>query len=149
MSINTAQMVRKRNKAEVYGVQHEFDGHEHCNHAFAVNETGHAQRKKDGAQNQIPGQRYGRKVHYSISFCAKTTAPKMAIRIRTEITSNGSRYSVKSICPIFSAVPPTQLPNSTALIAGRTLRIKNPSKATNASNKGMPAICANQDLLLD
>src|SRR5947208_13487854 len=70
VTINAAEMVRECHKAEVHGIQHEFNGHKHRNHAFAIDETSHAQRKKDRAQNQIPGQRYGRKMHYSISFCA-------------------------------------------------------------------------------
>ncbi len=64
------------------------------------------------------------------------------------MTSNGSRYSVNSICPICSALPPTQLPNSTDRMVGKTPRIRNTRRATKASSNGRPAIWANQDLLV-
>ncbi len=37
-----------------------------------------------------------------------------------EVTSNGSRYFVNSSMPMASAVPPTQLPNSTGCSGGST-----------------------------
>ena len=58
----------------------------------AEQEPGDAEREQDRAQNQIPGKRDAACMHQSISFRARTIAPRIAIRIRTEVTSKGSRY---------------------------------------------------------
>ena len=48
-------------------------------------ESQHSQKEQRGAKNEIPVQRNHK------SFFAKTTAPISAIRIRSDVSSNGSR----------------------------------------------------------
>src|SRR5882724_1356940 len=69
---------------------------------------------------------------------ASTMAPMMAIRIRIEVTSNGSRYDVNRARPTSCGPPPVKLPNTTGADFGNmpcTLKLRTPM---NTANRGMP-----------
>src|SRR4051812_41978194 len=89
MAVDLLPAIGKRDEAEVHGVEHQLDRHEHGDDIAAEDKAGDAERKQDRAQGEVPGN--GNSVHQSSSFRARTIAPRMAIRMRSEVTSNGSR----------------------------------------------------------
>src|ERR1700693_4255149 len=93
VSIHLLELVGKSDEAQVHRVEHQLDGHEDGDNVAPENEAGHTQHKKNGAQDQIPAQGDGGRQggHGQTSFLASTIAPTIAIRIRTEVTSKGSR----------------------------------------------------------
>jgi hypothetical protein len=54
MPIYLLELIGKRNKAQVNGIQHQFDGHEHRDDVAAEEKAGDSKDKQDRAQNQIP-----------------------------------------------------------------------------------------------
>src|SRR5262249_48903177 len=79
-------VVGKSYKAQVDGIQHQLNRHKNGDDVALEQKAEHAERKQDCAQDQIPGKR-----DHQPSFLPSTTAPIMAIRISTEVTSKGSR----------------------------------------------------------
>src|SRR5580658_10352282 len=131
VTIHLLELVRERDKAQIHGIQHQLDGHEHGDDVAPENEAGDTQRKENGAQNQVPAQRDRRIRHDQTSFLASTMAPTRAMRIRTEVTSNGSRYAVKSFRPTSSVVPwkaPKITPSDFDCIV-RTMKLINTKNA--------------------
>src|SRR5271168_1816219 len=104
-------------RAQVHRVEHQFNGHELGADIAAQEERGHSDGKQDRAEDQV--ERHGHRAqvmecfrHQRLSFLAKTTAPKIAIKIRTLVTSKGSRKRVKS-ANATSCVDPLKLPRTT------------------------------------
>src|SRR6185437_1042958 len=92
-------------KAEVDGVEHQLNGHEHRDDIALDEKAHHAERKKNGAEKQIPGNWDGmaeeRMIHFPgclspLFLRARGTAPRTAIRMSTEVTSKGRSNSWKS-----------------------------------------------------
>src|SRR5579872_596958 len=113
--VDLFELIGKCDEAQVDGIQHQLDRHEYGDDAFSKQKPGDAQCEQDGAQNQIPGQR---DAGHGNSFRARTIAPTIAIRIRTDITSNGSRYCVNRAWPKSWAVPPLKPPKCTVEVTG-------------------------------
>src|SRR5580658_594389 len=90
MSVHLLEFEGECHEGQVHRVEHQLDGHEYRDDVAAEDEAGHSESKKNGAQDQVPAQRDGIR-HGQISFLASTIAPTSAIRIKTEVTSNGSR----------------------------------------------------------
>src|ERR1051326_1182490 len=90
MPVHLFQLVGESDEAEIHRVQHQLDGHEDGDDVAAVDESGDAEPEQDRAENQVPTQGNAG-WHGQTSFLASTIAPRMAIRIRTEVTSKGSR----------------------------------------------------------
>src|ERR1700722_13193293 len=88
--VHLLEFVGECHKAQIHRVQHQLDGHEYRDDIAAEDKAGHSESKKNRAQDQVPAQRDG-VLHAHTSFLASTIAPTSAIRIRTEVTSNGSR----------------------------------------------------------
>ncbi len=78
-------------KSQVHGVQHQLDRHEDGDHVALDEKAGDSAGKQDRRQHQVIGNRH----HQSFPLRARTTAPMMAIRISSDVTSNGSRNSLK------------------------------------------------------
>src|SRR5260370_17553377 len=88
------------NKRKVHAVQHQLDRHENRDDVALDQEPEHAAPEQDSTQYQIVGERDHL---YPSSFLvprapasgrlASTTAPMMAIRISTDVTSKGSKNS--------------------------------------------------------
>ena len=55
--VDLFELVGKRDEAEIHGVEHQLDGHEHSNDVAAEQESGDAEREQNRAQDQIPGER--------------------------------------------------------------------------------------------
>src|SRR5689334_6487905 len=55
VAVDPLELVGKRHKTEIHGVQHELDGHEDSDDTLPVDKAGDAGAKEDGAENQIPG----------------------------------------------------------------------------------------------
>src|SRR3954453_18398154 len=70
VTVDSAQMVGKRYKAQIHRVEHQLNGHEDRNDAFSVQESSHTQREQHCTQQQIPGQRnrWDLRHRQSISF---------------------------------------------------------------------------------
>src|SRR2546423_1115621 len=98
---------------QVHAVQHQLDRHEDRDDVALDKESQHAAHKQDSAQSQVVEKRNHQRslpdatnsrvsrsaVSVALGFAidsgllASTTAPMMAIKIRIEVTSNGSRKS--------------------------------------------------------
>ncbi len=93
-------------EGEVDGVEHQLDRHEDGDEVALDEKADNAEAEQDGAQEQIPGERNFLLRRYalnslgvrpfSIAWRARATDPRMATRIRTEVTSKGSSSLVKS-----------------------------------------------------
>src|SRR5208282_6495649 len=87
---------------KIHTVQHQFDRHENRDDVALDQEPEYTAREQDPAQHEIVRKRNH---FYPSSFLvprtaasgrlASTTAPMMAIRISTDVTSKGSRKSWK------------------------------------------------------
>jgi len=89
VSIHLLPLIRKGDEAQVDCVEHQLNRHEDGNDIAPEEETGNTQREQDRAQRKEPGNRNFR--HQSISLRARTMAPRIAMRISTEVISKGSR----------------------------------------------------------
>src|SRR5690349_19951410 len=76
MAIDLLPAIRKRDEAEVHGIEHQPDRHEHGDDVAPENKAGDAERKQNRDYGEIPGN--GISVHRSSSFLARTIAPRMA-----------------------------------------------------------------------
>src|SRR5262245_5170831 len=104
MSVDLLVVVRKRNEAQIHRIQHQLDRHKYRDDISPEQKARDPKREQHRAEREEPGNRHV--VHQSISFLASTIAPMIAISTRTEVTSNGNRYVVKSARPTSCAVPP-------------------------------------------
>src|SRR5258708_911817 len=77
-------------KSQIHAVEHQLNRHKDSDDVALEQERKRAQTEQNRAQDQIPGQG-----DHQFSFLPSTTAPMMAIRISTEVTSNGSRNLLK------------------------------------------------------
>src|ERR1700691_5148400 len=91
-SVQLIPRARERHECQIYGVQHQLDGHEDRDDVPLEHECHHAQSKKNGTQHQVIGNRND--AHSSLF--ARTSAPRMAIKIKMEVASNGNKYFWKS-----------------------------------------------------
>ena len=71
----------------------------------------------------------------------------IAIRIKIEVTSNGSRYCVNSNCPTSRAPPPVKDPNVTPAVFGSMLWMTKLRTQIKAANSGIPKNFTIRDLL--
>jgi hypothetical protein len=54
LSVDIAQVMRKRDEVHVHRQQHQLNGHQQNDHVFAVEENAqHADGKQDAAQHQV------------------------------------------------------------------------------------------------
>src|SRR6201996_2270159 len=88
--------VRKGDEGKIDGVEHQLNRHEDADEIAFDKEGRNPDGEQHGGENEIRGDR-NLCGHGYCSFRASTTAPRMATRIRTEVTSNGSRSLVKSV----------------------------------------------------
>src|SRR5581483_6823840 len=89
---------RECDKGQVHPIQHQLDRHEDRDDIPLDEKSQNSAREKDAAEQQIIGKRNHQTRPLSpgagvSSRVASTTAPMMAIRTRTDVTSNGSRKS--------------------------------------------------------
>src|SRR5580704_18827609 len=96
-------LIGKGDEGEVDGVEHELNRHEHGDDIALDQEPDDAEREEHSAQKQIPGERYVmmQKAHFSAvpsvsSRRAMATAPRMAIRMSTDVSAKGRSSSWKS-----------------------------------------------------
>src|SRR5439155_8465618 len=89
----------ERHKREVDRIEHDFDRQQQSDNVAFGEETQHADQKQDCAEDQVPSHRNHK------SFLAKTTAPMRAIKISSDVASNGNRKSVNRLRPIASGLP--------------------------------------------
>ena len=95
--------VREGDEGQVDGVEHELDRHEDGDDVALDEEGGDADRKEDGGEDEVARQMGTMMRSWQLAICsfrARTTAPRIATRIRTLVTSKGSRSLVKSTCEI-------------------------------------------------
>src|SRR5262249_30648952 len=98
-----AERPAKRDKRQIDGVQHDFDRQEDRDEIPPKEDAGRADREEDRRKHEVVVQRRhhrpsepvavwrpGRRV----SRRAKSTAPTMATRISTDVTSKGNPYAV-------------------------------------------------------
>ena len=88
--------VREGDEGEVDGVEHELNRHEDGDDVALDEEAGDADGEEDGGEDEVPAMGTTAVMGAYRSFRASTTAPRMATRMRTEVTSKGSRSSWKS-----------------------------------------------------
>src|SRR6185312_15779785 len=94
LSAHLVPMTGKGNERKVHRIEHQLNRHENGDDVALDEERRHANGEQNRAEDQVPGQwNHGR------SLRASTTAPMMAIRTSTDVTSNGSRNSRKSAMP--------------------------------------------------
>ena len=85
---------------QIHSVEHQLNRHEDCDDVALDQKSRYPAGEQNSAQHEIVRKGH----HYSFTFCAgpppgtvgllaSTTAPMMAIRIKMEVTSNGSRNS--------------------------------------------------------
>src|ERR1700730_11776248 len=87
LSIRGAQGPAERDECEVDRVEHDLDGQENRNEIAAHEDAGSADRKEDRRQQQVvAGGRHQR----CSPRRARTTAPTIATRMSTEVTSNAN-----------------------------------------------------------
>src|SRR5580700_3441236 len=94
LSAHLMPLVSEGDKRQVYGIQHQLDRHKDGDDVALDQECRHANRKKDSAQHQVISNRDDHLAQCSL--LASATAPRMATRISTDVTSNGSSRSRKS-----------------------------------------------------
>ena len=106
--LHLVPLIGKGDEGEIDGVEHELNGHEDGDEVALDEKADDAERKEHGAEKQIPGERNVvlKEAHFSAvlsvlailepSAWASATAPRMAMRMRTEVTSKGSSSSWKS-----------------------------------------------------
>ena len=87
--------VGEGDEGEVDGVEHELDRHEDGDDVALDQEGADAGREEEGGEDQVPGDGDTGVIGYC-SFRARTTAPRMATRMRMLVTSKGSSRSRKS-----------------------------------------------------
>src|SRR5271157_934951 len=85
LAVGLAQGLAEGDKSQIDGVEHELNGHEEGDNVALEHEGHDAQSKEDGAENQVVVRRH----HDQFSRWASTMAPRMATRIRKEVSSNG------------------------------------------------------------
>src|SRR5581483_5721237 len=93
-------IVGKGYKAQVHGIQHQLNRHEDGDDVALKQKAEHAERKQNRAEDEIPGKR-----DHQLSFLPSTTAPIMAMRMSTEVISNGNKKSRKSRCAMSCVLP--------------------------------------------
>src|ERR1700733_486965 len=91
-SVQLIPRARERHECQIYGIQHQLDGHEDLDCVSLEYECDDAKPKKNSAQHQVV--RHRNDAHSSLF--AKTSAPRMAIKIKMEVASNGNKYFWKS-----------------------------------------------------
>jgi hypothetical protein len=55
VTVDFFELIGECHEAEVHRVQHQFDGHEHCNDVLAKQESRNAKSEEDGGKQQVPG----------------------------------------------------------------------------------------------
>src|SRR5256885_9954812 len=87
LPVGGAERTAERDEAEVHRVQHDLDRQENRDHVAPHEHTGGADGEQNRRQDQIIVQ--PRRHGFDVSLLARSTAPTLATRIRSEGTSNG------------------------------------------------------------
>src|ERR1041385_5558380 len=69
VAVDLLPAIGKRDEAEVHGVEHQLDRHEHGDDVAPEEKAGDTQGKQDRTEDEVPGN--GNAVHQSISFRAR------------------------------------------------------------------------------
>src|SRR5262249_29960845 len=100
LSVQLVPVCREGDERKVDAVQHQLNGHENRDDVALDQKSGHTARKQDSTQHQVVRKGnhqfvtfFGGPPPSAVGLLASTTAPIMAIRIRIEVISKGSRYS--------------------------------------------------------
>src|ERR1035437_854929 len=94
LPVRGAERAAERHKRQIHRVQHDLDRQQHRDDVAAHEHAGRPNREEHGGENQVVDE--GRRRHHGFpglrgllgSRRARTTAPTMATRMRTEVTSN-------------------------------------------------------------
>src|SRR3989454_293967 len=138
LAIELAESLAEGDKRQIHSVQHQLDGHENRDDVALEDKRNDAQPEQDGAEDQV----VVRRDHPQLLFsrCASTSAPRIATRIRNEVSSNGYTNSRNSIVarPCVEAT----LPGRTPVVTGPDLAIVAARNAVSATANGIPAVAA-------
>src|SRR5271156_4702432 len=86
----------KGHEGEIDSVEHQLDGHEDSDEAALDEEADDSERKQERREDQIPACWDCVHIHQEWpSFLASATAPRMAIRMSTLVSSKGRSMSRK------------------------------------------------------
>src|SRR6187401_616563 len=97
LAVDVAGETPERHEREVHGVQHDLDREQDGDQVTAQEHT----RRADGEQDRRDDQIVTERNHCSgPSRRARTTAPTIATRIRTDVASNAKVWRVNSTRPI-------------------------------------------------
>src|SRR5215472_3414486 len=89
--------MRESDERKIHAVEHQLDRHEHRNEIALDEKADHTQAEQGRAEQQVP--RYWDHLltlRSPVPARARATAPRMAIRMSTEVTSKGSSRSLNS-----------------------------------------------------
>src|ERR1700677_2453770 len=98
-------LISEGDEGKIDGVEHELNGHEDGDEIALDEKADDAERKENGAEQQIPGERdvVLKEAHFwaavselgtfEPSTWASATAPRIAMRMSTEVTSKGRSSS--------------------------------------------------------
>src|ERR1700730_12231865 len=132
---------------KVHAIQHQLDRHKNRDDVALDQEPEHTTDEQNSAQQQIIGKRnhhpsFRRPLGTARGRLASTTAPMIAIRISTDVTSNGSRKSWNRSRAI-SLGSPFNAPMGTACVLDR-LRSVQATSPPPISTPGIPSRIANR-----
>src|SRR5262245_29127 len=98
LAVHRSQLAPEGDEAQVHGVQHDLDRQQNRDDIASDEDAGRADRTQHRREDQVVVERW----HQRGSLRASTTAPTMATRMSSEVTSNANAYSVKSDRPMAS-----------------------------------------------
>src|SRR5581483_5815027 len=120
LPVGRPERAAERHEREVHRVQHDFDRQQDRDQVAADEHAGGADREQDRREHEVVVER--RHQRHS-SRRARTTAPTIAARISTEVTSNAKAYSVNSSRPIVATLdtaPFANGPDSPPFVSAHT-----------------------------
>src|SRR5258708_15417291 len=123
LAVGTAMRPAEGDERQVDGVEHDLDRQQDRDQVAPNEHAGRADAEQHRRQHEVVVQR---RVHRNSSLRASTTAPTIATRIRTDVTSNANAYSVKSILPMAATLTRRSTPKRpeyAALLSAHTSSI--------------------------
>src|SRR2546423_7650507 len=96
LAVRRAERPAERDERQVDGIQHDLDRQENRDQVAPHEHAGRADGEENRREHEVVIERH----HHGCSRRAITTAPTIATRMSTDVTSNANAYSVNNNRPI-------------------------------------------------